>query len=67
MNQSKQGQGFVAFVLAVVAVLLSAYIVFLALKMARTDAARQTLLVLGVALAAGLLTAGAGLVKTRRR
>lgn len=55
-----------AAIYAVAVMLMAAYIVFVMTRMARTDGAKQTLLVLGIALAAGALAAGAGLA-TRRR
>jgi hypothetical protein len=64
---NSKSPGFMAFVAAVVGVLVVAYVVFICLKMARSPGSRETLLALALALAGGALAAALGLVGTNRR
>ena len=66
-QNSGSARAFVSAVLALVGVLLVAYLVFITLKMAPPPGARQTLAVLGLALLGGIVATVAGMAGTRRR
>ncbi len=62
----KGSSGFRGALVGIAAVLLFAYIVFITVKMARSDASRQTLLYLALALLAGVVAGAIGLLARRR-
>lgn len=67
MGQGQRNKGFIAIALGVTGVLISAYIVFLMLHMARTLTSRSTLLPLAVTLGVAVLCGMLGLVRVGGR